>query len=148
MVNLLSKWWRASSKLAEHLGRTPTSDEVGAALRLSKKQQAMAVRAIEVNNLVTHRAQMDIGNLDGLNSLIDERSKPIDDILIERDEGERIRERLAQLKECEAEVIRMRFGLGSDGPKTGSEVGTHLGLSRQRVQQIEVQAMEKLREVV
>jgi RNA polymerase primary sigma factor len=147
MVSLLSKWWRVSSELAERLGRAPTSDEVGAALRLSKKKQAMAVRAIEVNNLVIRQARLDVENLDCRNSLVDERSKPIDDILIEMDEGERIRERLAQLKDREAEVLRMRFGLRSDGPMTRGEVGTHLGMTRERVRQIEVQAIAKLREV-
>ncbi len=54
MVTLLSKWKRATSNLSERLGRAPTPNEVGQALRLSKRKQGIVAKAIEVNNLAPH----------------------------------------------------------------------------------------------
>ena len=54
MVSLLSKWKRASSILTDRLGRAPTPDEVGKALRLSKKKIGIVAKAIKINNLIPH----------------------------------------------------------------------------------------------
>src|SRR5438445_8933902 len=54
MVTLLSKWKRVSVLLAERLGRAPTPEEVGKALRLSKRKVGIVAKAIRVNNLTPH----------------------------------------------------------------------------------------------
>ena len=58
---------------------------------------------------------------------------------------ERIEEALAPLSDREQEVLRLRFGLASDREYTLAEVGRRLGLSRERVRQIEARAVAKLR---
>src|SRR5580700_2362541 len=50
MVSLLSKWRRVTVVLTDRLGRTPTPDEIGKALRLSKKKVGIVAKAIKVNN--------------------------------------------------------------------------------------------------
>src|SRR5271167_3881295 len=54
MVSLLSKWRRATTVLTDRLGRAPTHEEVGKALRLSKKKMGIVAKAIRVNNLTPH----------------------------------------------------------------------------------------------
>src|SRR5215472_2803396 len=54
MVSLLAKWKRVTIVLSERLGRPPTPDEVGKALRLSKKKVGIVAKAIQVNNLTPH----------------------------------------------------------------------------------------------
>ncbi len=54
MVSLLAKWRRATAVLTERLGRPPTPEEVGKALRLSKKKMGIVAKAIRVNNLTPH----------------------------------------------------------------------------------------------
>ena len=76
--------------------------------------------------------------------LTDERSKAPDALLIESDDLERIFHRLDRLGEREAMVIRMRFGLEPYVPMTLREVGENLGLTRERVRQLESQALVKL----
>jgi RNA polymerase primary sigma factor len=54
MVSLLSKWKRAQSVLHDRLGRAPTPEEIGKALRLSKRKIGIVAKAIRVNNLSPH----------------------------------------------------------------------------------------------
>jgi RNA polymerase primary sigma factor len=144
MVSLLSKWKRAQSVLADRLGRQPTPEEIGKALRLSKRKIGIVAKAIRVNNLVPHsETPSDEGPvLDDV--LTDDRSKAPEDQLIESDDLDRIFERIGELDDREATVIRMRFGLDSYDPMTLREVGENLGLTRERVRQLENQALQKL----
>ncbi len=144
MVSLLSKWKRASSILTDRLGRAPTPEEVGKALRLSKKKIGIVAKAIRVNNLIPHP---DGGEDEGTmldDVLTDDRSKAPEQIMIEADDLDRIFGRLDDLEEREAAVIRMRFGLEPFAPMTLREVGENLGLTRERVRQLENQAIQKL----
>jgi RNA polymerase primary sigma factor len=52
---------------------------------------------------------------------------------------------LSTLSNREADIIRMRFGIDQDKPMTLEEVGQHYGLSRERIRQVEMKAMRKLR---
>ncbi len=144
MVTLLSKWKRVTVALTERLGRVPTPDEIGRALRLSKKKVGIVAKAIRVNNLTPHPegSEDDGFLLDDV--LTDERSKSPDDLLIESDDLGRVLQQMELLDDREAAVIRMRFGLDSDAPMTLREIGETLGLTRERVRQLENQARLKL----
>ena len=140
MVSLLAKWKRATDVLTERMGRAPTPDEVGKALRLSKRKIGIVAKAIRINNLTPHsESSQDEGPaLDDV--LTDDRTKGAEDQLIEADDFERNDD----LDPREATVIRMRFGLDPYDPMTLREVGENLGLTRERVRQLENQALQKL----
>jgi RNA polymerase primary sigma factor len=144
MVSLLAKWKRVTNGLTERLGRPPTPEEVGKVLRLSKKKVGIVAKAIKVNNLTPHNESSDEDRVALDDVLTDERCKAPDDLLIEADDLDRIFERLEQLDEREAMVIRMRFGLAPYSSMTLREVGENLGLTRERVRQLENQAILKL----
>ena len=76
--------------------------------------------------------------------LIDERSSAAEDLLIEADNVERISAALERFEEREATVLRMRCGLDPFSPMTLREVGENLGLTRERVRQIEKGAIKRL----
>ena len=76
--------------------------------------------------------------------LTDDRSKAPEEQMIETDDLGRIFDRLDALEDREATVIRMRFGLDPFPPMTLREVGENLGLTRERVRQLENQALQKL----
>jgi RNA polymerase primary sigma factor len=139
MVTLLARWRRASAALAERLGRPPTPDEVGEALGLTGDRLAAALRAT--------LAEAAIGqDGDGLDRLPDDRAEDIPDLVADADDRGRIRRGLGRLDQRAARVIRLRFGLGPEASMTLREVGTRLGLSRERVRQLEEQALQQLRE--
>ena len=55
---------------------------------------------------------------------------------------------LDSLEDREAKIIRLRFGLDGDSPLTLEEVGQEIGLTRERVRQIQVEALRRLREIL
>jgi RNA polymerase primary sigma factor len=145
MVSLLAKWRRATAVLTDRLGRVPTPEEVGKALKLSKKKVGIVTKAIRVNNLIQRpEGGDDEGGFIIDDVLTDERIRPPDDLLGEADDLERVFTRIDQLDDREATVIRMRFGLEPYSPMTLREIGENLGLTRERVRQLESLALNKL----
>jgi RNA polymerase primary sigma factor len=69
---------------------------------------------------------------------------PEEDVL-RHEMADRIEQSLASLEDREKEVLRLRYGLGTDHEHTLAEVGRRLGVSRERVRQIEARAFRKLR---
>ncbi len=148
MVTLLSKWKRVTVALNERLGRPPLPEEIGKVLRLSKKKVGIVAIAIRVNNLTPHP---DGGDNEGnmLNDVLtDDRSKTADEQLIESDDMARIYEQLDRLDLRESAVLRMRFGLDEERPRTLREIGETLGLTRERVRQLENVALARLSSVL
>jgi len=145
MVELLAKWRRATTKLQDELGRPPTHEEVARSLNLPKKKLAIIKKAIRVYNSAPQTEQTETGwSLDEM--VMDSNSKSPDLELVETDDLKHVLELLDKMDEREARVLRMRFGLDQEEPKTLKEIGECLGLTRERVRQIESEALSKLSE--
>jgi len=145
MVELLSKWRRASTRLTEELGRTPTPEEVARVLGLPRKKLAIIKKAIKIYNLTPQTDQADNGWSLG-EILMDEDTTTPDEDLAKQDHLVHIMEQLNKMDPREATVLRMRFGLDDNQPKTLKEIGEALGLTRERVRQIETEALQRLAE--
>jgi len=145
MVELLSKWRRASTRLAEELGRTPTPEEVGRILGLPRKKLPIIKKAIRIYNLTPQTDQADAGWSLG-EMIMDETARSPEDDLVEHDNLAHVMRQLGTMDQREATVLRMRFGLDDREPRTLKEIGETLGLTRERVRQIETEALAKLAE--
>ena len=143
MVELLSKWRRANARLADELGRTPTPEEVARVLGLPKKKLPIIKKAIRIYNSTPQTDQAEAGWSLG-EMIMDERMKSPEDELVEHDVLKHVLEMLATMDAREATVLRMRFGLDDMDPHTLKEIGEQLGLTRERVRQIETEALNKL----
>ncbi len=143
MVELLSKWRRATARLSEELGRTPTNEEVARVLGLPKKKLPIIRKAIRINNSTPQSDQSDSGWSLG-EMVVDERLKSPDEEMLDHDILNHAMELLGDLEEREATVLKLRFGLGGNEPKTLKEIGAELGLTRERVRQIETEALRRL----
>jgi RNA polymerase primary sigma factor len=145
MVELLAKWRRATSKLRDELGRPPTNEEVARFLGLPKKKLNIIKKAIRIYNSAPQTDQQDAGwSIDEM--LMDSRAKTPDNEMVETDDMKQVMQLLDKMDKREATVLRMRFGLDDEQPKTLKEIGECLGLTRERVQQIESEALAKLSE--
>jgi RNA polymerase primary sigma factor len=143
MMELLCKWRRAAADLQDALGRPATVDEIARVLELPKKKLAIVKKAIKVYNLVPQTDQTENGWSLG-EMLMDERTRAPDVEMVEADNLRLVMLRLDEMDKREATVLRMRFGLNDAPPKTLKEIGESLGLTRERVRQIENEALGKL----
>jgi RNA polymerase primary sigma factor len=147
MVELLTKWRRATSKLQDELGRPPTEEEIAKSLGLKKKKLNTFKKAILIHNSAPQTDQPETGcTLDEM--LMDGQTKAPDAGLADSDNLLQVLNLLSKVDEREATVLRMRFGLDDDEPKTLKEIGECLGLTRERVRQIESEALGRLRETL
>jgi RNA polymerase primary sigma factor len=143
MVELLAKWRRATTRLQDELGRPPTQEEVARTLGLPKKKLNIIKKAIRVYNSVPQTDQVENGwSIDEM--LMDGRSKAPETEMVETDDLHHVMDLLGKMDQREASVLRMRFGLDDEEPKTLKEIGERLGLTRERVRQIESEALHKL----
>ncbi len=145
MVELLSKWRRATSRLTEELDRSPTPEEVARVLGLPKKKLPIIKKAIKIYNATPQTDQTEAGWTLG-DMVMDERQQSPDEALVESDSLTHIMNMLHTMDEREATVLRMRFGLDKHEPRTLKEIGEQLGLTRERVRQIETEALNKMAE--
>ncbi len=143
MVELLSKWRRATAKLQDAFNRTPTPEEVAKELGLPKKKLKIVKKAIQLYNSTPQSDQSDSGWSLG-EMIADERAKGPEAELIETDNIKHVYEMLDSMEPREATILRMRFGLDDAEPCTLKEIGETLGLTRERVRQIENEALNRL----
>ena len=143
MVELLSKWRRASVRLTDELKRNPTPEEVARLLGLPKRKLPIIKKAIQIYNSTPQTDQSDSGwSLGEL--VMDERSRSPADEMLENDTMEQVRGLMKDLDERDYTVLKMRFGLEDTEPRTLKEIGELLGLTRERVRQIETEALKRL----
>lgn len=146
-VEMLGKLARVQEQLAQELLREPTVAEL-ARVRGTDPRRVWALLQADVAPLSLER------------SLTDETDRTVGDVVADPDAGystapdealwrESIRTELGRalgaLSPREAEVIRLRFGLGGGSPCTLREMGSHVGLTCERDRQIEAEALRKLR---
>jgi RNA polymerase primary sigma factor len=145
MVELLTKWRRATNKLLDELKRTPTPEEIAAELGIAKKKLRIVKKAIQLYNATPQSEQAESGWSLG-EMVADERNKDPEMEMVENDNLTHVRQMLETMDSREATILRMRFGLDDAEPKTLKEIGETLGLTRERVRQIENEALDKLAE--
>ena len=145
MVELLSKWRRANARLTDELGRTPTPEEVARVLGLPRKKLPLIKNAIRIYNSTPQTDQADGSWLLG-EMVMDKRIKSPDEEFVETDVLKHVMTMLDEMDPREATVLRMRFGLDDMEPHTLKEIGEELGLTRERIRQIETEALNKLGE--
>ena len=143
MVELLSKWRRATAQLTDELGRPPTPEEVAKLLEVPLKKLRIVKKAIQLYNSTPQTEQGEGGWSLG-EMVADQRQKSPEAEMVETDNLTHVYKMLETMDPREATILRMRFGLDDSEPKTLKEIGESLGLTRERVRQIENEALNRL----
>jgi len=148
-VHLIEESTRISrifTRFMREKGREPSPDEVAKIMGLSPARVNEILRAIqepvslETPILSEEKELKDV--------IIDEKSISPFKTLENREVSGRIEEVLSSLTEREEKIIRMRFGIGVGSEHTLEEVGKYFNLTRERIRQIEIKALKKLRHPV
>lgn len=143
MVELMNKCRQSDHRLKEELGRSPTLEEIAVDLGLTKKKLEILKQALELQSATMHTEQVDADW--SLSDVIeDERTPEPDHTLEEGDSLAWIRKRLDQLDTRSATVLRLRYGLDDGEPHTLKQIGEMMQLTRERVRQIELEALQLL----
>ena len=140
----LNRLRRTQRELAARLGRLPRLKELAAELEMSEQAVRLILlqipRPVSLEGRVGRELDTELGDL-----LEDGHATPEQEL--EREQlHQDLEALLADLNGREARVIRERFGLDDDTPRTLSEIGESMQLSRERVRQIESRALLKLRQ--
>ncbi|WP_194819595.1 sigma-70 family RNA polymerase sigma factor [Nocardia sp. XZ_19_385] len=144
VVEVLNKVTRTQRTLSQQLGRTPTPAEIAAELELSVEQVQDVIRhgrsPISLHTPVGEEDDTELGSL-----IADAAPDPAELVAAGQIRG-RLDAVLATLSEREREVILLRFGLDRGEPRTLEQVGIAMGVSRERIRQLEAKALGKLRQ--
>jgi RNA polymerase primary sigma factor len=140
----ISKVVLARQQLSAQLERTPTAAELAAKTEMTE-QQLSDLLQVAGDDLSLSTAVGEDGTLELGDTLEQETIPSVELEMIKSSIEGQIRAMVAELDEKEREVIRMRFGLDGEEPRTLQEIGDALGVSRERIRQIESRAKEKLR---
>ena len=133
---------RVSRELTGELGREPTAQEIARRTGVP----AAKVRLVLDSARRPVSLETPIGEDAHLGELIEDTSSPSPaEGLLGGDRAAQVARALAHLSAKEREIVRLRFGLGDDEPLTLEEIGDRYGLTRERIRQIEMKALAKLR---
>jgi len=130
--------------LEKELGRTATNEEIG--LRMETTTQKVEELKAISRDPVSLDLPVGRDGESALRDLLEDRwTQPLADTLFEKDVREGTAGILKTLDPNEEKVIRMRFGIGCDHEHTLGEIAEQCNLSRERIRQIEVRALRRLR---
>ena len=144
VVDKVAHLRRAERKLRESLGRDPTDEEVAQELQISPRRVELYRQASRTP--VSLDAPIGDDDSNRISEVVADpnAAAPFDRVVLETDTA-LVREVLATLTRRENEILALRFGLEDGTPRTLEEVGEHFGVTRERIRQIQEQALGKLR---
>ncbi|MGA1846528.1 sigma-70 family RNA polymerase sigma factor [Deferribacter abyssi] len=142
-ASILYKINEAIEILSKELGREPTPEEIALYLNMDEKDVENVLRVSR--NYLSLEAPIKDGEDKSFIDLLESGRKSVEEEIFLNTLKSNIEEIVTELNEREAQIIKWRFGLDGETPKTLEEIGEVLNISRERVRQIEARALSKLR---
>ena len=140
----LTKSYRVQRDLQLRLGREPTDDEIAKEMEMTEEQIGELKQAarlpISLETPIGEDGDTEIGHL-----IPDNDAEAPVDAATRQMLTEQLEDVLEKLDPREQKILRLRYGLDDDTPRTLDQVGQEFGLTRERIRQIESQALRKLR---
>ncbi len=132
---------KARAALEVELGDEPTSEQVGAAVGMPPQRVEQLDRDMLLPLSLDYETEWGAT----LGEVVEDDAPLPDEVLVQRRVHRQVHFELGQMRDMQAKVLRERFGLGDDDPRTLDAIGRDLELSRERVRQIQVIALGRLR---
>ena len=146
MLTHIRRCFAVSRTLTDELGRDPLPEEIAERLGCGVQQ------VHEVRRLMHDTASLDVtvdaDNTTRLSDLIEDRDTAgPSEIAYQNSLRAHVRGALGVLTDREKQIVKLRFGIGTEGPYTLEETGRRLGITRERVRQLQEKAIRKLRQL-
>jgi RNA polymerase primary sigma factor len=149
MVEMMAKLKQANRELEDSLGRMPTVDELALHMKISPKKLKIIKKAVKAYSAPTQSGGgADEGEMTIEEMVSDLNTPTPDKQVLDSDELRHMRELLSTIDEREAKILKLRYGLDGEEPMTLKEIGQRIGLTRERVRQIEHETLRKLRDAM
>jgi len=146
MVESLRRLSRARRALGEKLGREPTAEELAQRLRIPARKVRLLLEApgepLSLQTPIGSEERTEFGDF-----LEDRQVAPADSGVAGHEMAAGVERALGSLAAREREVLRLRFGIGTDREYTLEEIGARFSLTRERIRQIETAALRKLKQL-
>lgn len=129
--------------LEKELCREPTTEEIANKLNISTKKIEKILNLSQTITSINQRINDD--NYSELGDFIENNTATPEEATIEKVTAEEIRDKLSILNDRQQQIIKLRFGLDGDEPKTLQEIGDIIGCTRENVRLIELKILKKLK---
>jgi len=147
MVDMIARWKQAQKEFQDNEGRQPTIKELAAYMGLPEKKIRIIKRAVKAIAAPTQAGGAD-SHLSLSEILADTKTPSPESAVLSEIESQTLQRLLDQIDEREATILRLRFGFDNGEALTLKEIGKKIGLTRERVRQIEREALAKLNELI
>ena len=145
MIETINKLSRVTSQLMQELGREPTTEEIAKEMEIPKKRvsqiRKIAKDPVSIDAPIGEDEDSQLGDF-----ISDETIESPEEIATKDDLKDNVHLLLASLPVREASVLRMRFGIDTNANHTLEEVGQQFDVTRERIRQIEVKSLRRLRD--
>lgn len=147
MSEIVSRWRATAMELNYRLGRQPTSSEIAEELDLPENNWNVVRETVQTNSQPNHSMSEDASSV-FTELLEDQQVQSPEEVLFGNMELERMHQLLDMLDQRETRILKLRYGLGNGEPMTLKAIGKKFGLTRERVRQMEQQALQKLHRIM
>lgn len=147
MVEMIARWRQARDEFVEKSGRDPTIADLAEFMNLPERKVRIIRRAVRACSAPTQSVEAE-GGMSLPDLLADEKTPQPEDVISSRTEAGVLKRMMDQIDTREAAVLRMRFGLDDGEAMTLKDIGRRIGLTRERVRQIEAEALRKLNALI
>jgi RNA polymerase primary sigma factor len=146
MMELMTRYKKCTRKLEDELGRPPAAEELAKAMEVSMKKLKIVKAALKAYGAPTQFNGGDGDEEITINDVVqDTNTLPPDEQVTGSDDLRMLERMLDRIDERAATILRLRYGLEGEDPLTLKQIGTRIGLTRERVRQIEHEALKRLR---
>ncbi|MEE2907589.1 MAG: sigma-70 family RNA polymerase sigma factor [Planctomycetota bacterium] len=146
MVELIGRWKQTYRRLEDELGRGPNQQEMAEAMDVPLKKASVIVRAMRAYQSSSQAPRGEDGQaLDFADIVEDRRYEPPFERVEQHEQIKAALQLVDDLGPRESRVLKLRFGLSGQAPLTLKEIGVIVGLTRERVRQIEVDTLRRIK---
>jgi len=147
MVALINQWRHTAAELESKLGRAPEVKEMAEVMRLSLRKAKIISQIVKVLSSVRDTSGDEATEQEPLElTLEDQNTGKPEDVLVADEEKAKVVRLLDRIDPREAQILKMHYGLDGKKPLTLRQIAEKMGLTRERIRQIQHDALTKLYE--